>query len=131
MLTTETVDELFQTMSPRIAGRAARTNRPGIVQDVEFAPNSAPFDNDLIIATRMRDTAFKRVLRKASPGLQVKIDGPGGSFVLHRKSADLLFETSCRPLPLPPTEAALGGTEWPAENGVILANGACQLSISS
>jgi ferredoxin-NADP reductase len=33
----------------------------------------------------MRDTAFKRVLRKASPGLQVKIDGPGGSFVLHRK----------------------------------------------
>ena len=34
----------------------------------------------------MRDTAFKRVLRKASPGLQVKIDDPGGSFVLHRKS---------------------------------------------
>jgi ferredoxin-NADP reductase len=26
------------------------------------------------------------VLRKASLGLQVKIDGPGGSFVLHRKS---------------------------------------------
>jgi ferredoxin-NADP reductase len=39
-----------------------------------------------MIATRMRDTAFKRVLRKASLGLQVKIDRPGGSFVLHRKS---------------------------------------------
>ena len=39
-----------------------------------------------MIATRMRDTAFKRVLRKASPGLQVKIEGPGGSFVLHRKA---------------------------------------------
>ena len=51
-----------------------------------FSIASAPFDNDLMIATRMRDTAFKRVLRKASPGLQVKIDGPGGSFVLHRKS---------------------------------------------
>ena len=51
-----------------------------------FSVASAPFDNDLMIATRMRDTAFKRVLRKASPGLQVKIDGPGGSFVLHRKS---------------------------------------------
>jgi len=51
-----------------------------------FSIASAPFDNDLIIATRMRDTALKRVLRKASPGLQVKIDGPGGSFVLHRKS---------------------------------------------
>jgi ferredoxin-NADP reductase len=51
-----------------------------------FSIASAPFDNDLMIATRMRDTALKRVLRKASPGLQVKIDGPGGSFVLHRKS---------------------------------------------
>jgi ferredoxin-NADP reductase len=51
-----------------------------------FSIASAPFDNDLMIATRMRDTAFKRVLRKATPGLQVKIDGPSGSFVLHRKS---------------------------------------------
>ena len=51
-----------------------------------FTIASSPFDNDLMIATRMRDTAFKRVLRKASPGLQVRIDGPGGSFVLHRKS---------------------------------------------
>jgi ferredoxin-NADP reductase len=51
-----------------------------------FSIASAPFDSDLMIATRMRDTAFKRVLRKASPGLQVKISGPGGSFVLHRKS---------------------------------------------
>jgi ferredoxin-NADP reductase len=51
-----------------------------------FSIASAPFDNDLMIATRMRDTAFKRVLRKASPGLQVKIDHPGGSFVLHRNS---------------------------------------------
>ena len=51
-----------------------------------FSIASAPFDNDLMIATRMRDTAFKRVLRKASPGLQVKIDGTWGSFVLHRKS---------------------------------------------
>jgi ferredoxin-NADP reductase len=51
-----------------------------------FSIASAPFDNDLMIATRMRDTAFKRVLRKASPGLQVKIDGPDGSFVLHGKS---------------------------------------------
>jgi len=51
-----------------------------------FSIASAAFDSNLMIATRMRDTAFKRVLRKASPGLQVKIDGPGGSFVLHRKS---------------------------------------------
>lgn len=51
-----------------------------------FSLASAPFDSDLMIATRMRDTAFKRVLGKASPGLELKIEGPGGSFVLHRKA---------------------------------------------
>lgn len=50
-----------------------------------FSLANAPFEDDLMIATRMRDTAFKRVLRKAPLGLQIKIDGPGGSFVLHRK----------------------------------------------
>jgi len=64
-LAAEAVDELFLTLSPQIAGRAAHTNRPGIVQGVEFAPNNAPW---------------------YQPGLQVKIDHPGGSFVLHRKS---------------------------------------------
>jgi ferredoxin-NADP reductase len=51
-----------------------------------FSIASAPFDGDLMIATRMRDTAFKRVLRKAALGLEVKIEGPSGSFVLHRKA---------------------------------------------
>ena len=51
-----------------------------------FSLASAPFDQDLMIATRMRDSAFKRVLGKASPGLEVKIEGPSGSFVLHRKA---------------------------------------------
>ncbi len=50
-----------------------------------FSLVSAPFDSDLMIATRMRDTAFKRVLRKATLPLEVKIEGPSGSFVLHRK----------------------------------------------
>jgi ferredoxin-NADP reductase len=50
-----------------------------------FTLASAPFDSDLMITTRMRDTAFKRVMRKASPGLEVKLEGPSGSFVLHRK----------------------------------------------
>src|SRR5215469_1503641 len=51
-----------------------------------FTIASAPFDADLMIATRMRDTAFKRVLRKAPPGLSVKLEGPSGDFVLPRKS---------------------------------------------
>ena len=50
-----------------------------------FSIASAPHEEDLIVATRMRDTAFKRVLRSAAPGIQVKIDGPSGSFTLHRK----------------------------------------------
>ena len=51
-----------------------------------FSIASAPFDSGLMIATRMRNTAFKRVLRKATLPLEVKIEGPSGSFVLHRKA---------------------------------------------
>ncbi len=51
-----------------------------------FSIASAPFESDLMIATRMRDTAFKRVLRKTALPLEVKIEGPSGSFVLHRKA---------------------------------------------
>lgn len=51
-----------------------------------FTIASAPFDPDLMITTRMRDTAFKRVLGNAPLGLEVKIEGPSGSFVLSRKA---------------------------------------------
>lgn len=51
-----------------------------------FSIASAPFDGDLMIATRMRDTAFKRTLRTIPLGGEVKIEGPSGSFVLHRKA---------------------------------------------
>jgi len=51
-----------------------------------FTIASAPFDGDLMIATRMRNTAFKRVLRNAALGLEVKIQGPSGSFVLPQKA---------------------------------------------
>src|SRR5438105_1390097 len=50
-----------------------------------FSLSSAPFENELVIATRMRDTAFKRVLRRAPLGMSFKVEGPSGSFVLHRK----------------------------------------------
>jgi ferredoxin-NADP reductase len=51
-----------------------------------FSIASAPFDGDLMFATRMRDTAFKRVLAKAAPGLEVRMEGPSGSFVLPKKA---------------------------------------------
>ncbi len=51
-----------------------------------FSLASAPFDADLMVTTRMRDTAFKRVLRNAALPLEVRIEGPSGSFVLHKKA---------------------------------------------
>jgi ferredoxin-NADP reductase len=48
-----------------------------------FTLASAPHEPDLMIATRMRDSAFKRVLKSAPPGLKVQIDGPSGIMVLH------------------------------------------------
>jgi ferredoxin-NADP reductase len=52
-----------------------------------FSIVSAPFEDRLTIATRMRDTAFKRVLKSSPLGLQVKIDGPMGSFTLHKNAS--------------------------------------------
>ena len=48
-----------------------------------FTIASAPHENELTIATRMRDTAFKRVLKTAPIGISVTIDGPNGEMVLH------------------------------------------------
>lgn len=52
-----------------------------------FSLASAPYEEQLFIATRMRDTAFKRVLGKMEPGAEVGIDGPFGSFVLHNNAS--------------------------------------------
>lgn len=51
-----------------------------------FSIASAPGDPELVFATRMRDSAFKRVLAGAPLGLEVKIDGPFGSFTLHKNA---------------------------------------------
>ncbi len=52
-----------------------------------FSIVSAPFEDRVTIATRMRDTAFKRVLKSSPLGLLVKIDGPMGSFTLHKNAS--------------------------------------------
>ena len=51
-----------------------------------FSIASAPFETDLIVATRMRDTAFKRVLKAMPLGAEVSIAGPFGSFTLRQDS---------------------------------------------
>jgi ferredoxin-NADP reductase len=48
-----------------------------------FSINSAPDDPDLTFTTRLRDTAFKRVLRTLPLGTVVKVEGPFGNFTLH------------------------------------------------
>lgn len=49
-----------------------------------FSLVRAPYEPDLVVATRMRNTAYKRVLKKLPIGSEVKLDGPGGDFTLHR-----------------------------------------------
>lgn len=48
-----------------------------------FSIASAPHDDTLMVATRMRDTAFKRVLRSMPLGATVQMEGPFGNLVLH------------------------------------------------
>lgn len=48
-----------------------------------FSLASAPFEDGLMVATRMRDTAFKRVLGTMAPGTALTLDAPHGSFTLH------------------------------------------------
>lgn len=52
-----------------------------------FTLASAPYEPDLLIATRMRNTAFKRALKTAAPGLPVELDGPSGALVLHEDAS--------------------------------------------
>ena len=48
-----------------------------------FSIASAPDEDFLMVATRLRDTAFKRVLRSLPPGTEVKVEGPFGDLKLH------------------------------------------------
>lgn len=49
-----------------------------------FSLVQAPFEPDLVAATRMRDTAFKRVLKNLPIGTELKLDAPYGGFTLHK-----------------------------------------------
>jgi ferredoxin-NADP reductase len=57
----------------------------GVSRTFTFA--SAPHEPELMIATRMRDTAFKRTLRSAPLGLRIGLDGPDGVVLLEEDAA--------------------------------------------
>ncbi len=52
-----------------------------------FSLVSAPHEEVLKTATRLRDTAFKRTLRNMELGTEVQAEGPLGSFLLHENTA--------------------------------------------
>jgi ferredoxin-NADP reductase len=52
-----------------------------------FSIASSPFENQLMFTTRMRDTAFKRSLKKVPLATAVQMASPMGSFTLHKNAA--------------------------------------------
>jgi ferredoxin-NADP reductase len=61
-----------------------KTDEEGNIRTFSIA--CPPYENELVFATRMRDTAFKRSLQSISLGTELKIEGPMGSFTLHKNS---------------------------------------------
>ena len=51
-----------------------------------FSIASSPCDKELVVATRMRDTAFKQALSSLPIGSKARIEGPMGSFSLHKNT---------------------------------------------
>ena len=50
-----------------------------------FSIVSAPHEGELVVATRMRDSAFKNALAQLPIGAPVQVDGPFGSLLLHTR----------------------------------------------
>lgn len=63
----------------------AETDSEGNVRTFSIA--SAPYEDELLFATRIRKSAFKRVLGTVPLGTEVKLEGPMGSFTLHKNPA--------------------------------------------
>ena len=61
------MDELFLTVAPQIAGRAAEHPRPGLVANVEFSPVTAPWWK-LLSAKKSADYLFLRYQVGADSG---------------------------------------------------------------
>jgi ferredoxin-NADP reductase len=60
------------------------TDAEGNVRSFSIA--SAPHEENLMVATRMRDTAFKRLLKTMPIGTPVRIEGPSGDLILQNDS---------------------------------------------
>jgi ferredoxin-NADP reductase len=54
-----------------------------------FSIASSPFDEELLVTTRMRETVFKQALSVLPIGTGARIEGPMGSFSLHNNTSRL------------------------------------------
>jgi ferredoxin-NADP reductase len=64
---------------------AQRGSSNGLTHTLSIA--SSPFDEDLLVTTRIRNTAFKQALSILPISSGVTMDGPMGSFSLHNNTA--------------------------------------------
>lgn len=68
-----------------------QTDNEGKVRSFTIA--CAPFENNLCFVTRMRDTAFKRVMKEMKIGDEIKLDGPNGNLALKPGPRPVVFVT--------------------------------------
>lgn len=52
-----------------------------------FTLASALYEEELVIATRIRRSAYKRMLSRLPEGAEVQLEGPMGSFLMHKNPA--------------------------------------------
>jgi ferredoxin-NADP reductase len=71
------IDLTLSSFHPELPG--------GLTHTLSIA--SSPCDEELIVATRMRDTAFKQAISILPIGSKAMIEGPMGSFSLHKNTA--------------------------------------------
>ncbi len=48
-----------------------------------FSIVTAPYQGEVVVATRMRDSAYKRAIKSLAIGSLVRLEGPSGSLTLH------------------------------------------------
>lgn len=74
--------QAFEIILPGVDANASREDRGHA-----FSILSAPHEHELVFATRMRDSNYKRHLGSLAVGDELEIDGPFGSLTLHKNAA--------------------------------------------
>ena len=90
----QVVEGTFAFRFERPAGFAFRAGQAVVLELVDrhtFSLVNAPFESELVIATRMRDSAFKRALKALPDGASVKMIGPLGQFTLADTARPAVF----------------------------------------